>query len=112
MSRRRAALIVNPRSSGMTPARERKVVLDLRRELDVDVFRTERANHAPRIASDIVEQGDHDVIIACGGDGTANEVLNGMSLGDGTAEDRPAFAIVPAGGTNVMARSLGHPNHP
>lgn len=96
----------------MTPARERKVVLDLRREIDVDVFRTERANHAPRIASDIVEHGEHDLIIACGGDGTANEVLNGMQLGQDTAEDRPAFAIVPAGGTNVMSRSLGHPNHP
>src|SRR4051812_6401691 len=104
MPKRRAALIVNPKSSGMTPARERKVVLELRREIDVDVFRTERANHPPRIAQDIVESGDHDLIIACGGDGTANEVLNGMQLGDGTADERPAFAIVPAGGTNVMAR--------
>jgi diacylglycerol kinase family enzyme len=112
MPKRRAALIVNPRSSGMTPARERKIVLDLRREIDVDVYRTERANHAPRIAHDIVEQGEHDVIIACGGDGTANEVLNGMELGPDTAAERPAFAIVPAGGTNVMSRSLGHPNHP
>ena len=52
------------------------------------------------------------MIISCGGDGTANEILNGMSLADGTAEQRPIFAIVPAGGTNVLARSLGYPNHP
>lgn len=110
--RRRAALIVNPYSSGMTAARERRIVMDLREHLDVEVRRTERAGHAPRIAESIVQAGDHDVIIACGGDGTANEVLNGMSLGAGTADERPAFAIVPAGGTNVMTRSLGHPNHP
>lgn len=112
MPKRRAALIVNPKSSGMTPARERKIVLDLRVGIDVDVFRTERAGHASKIAHDLVEHGEHDLIIACGGDGTANEVLNGMDLGEGTADDRPAFAIIPAGGTNVMSRSLGHPNHP
>ena len=96
----------------MTAARERRIVTDLREHLDVEVRRTERAGHAPRIAQALVDAGDHDVIIACGGDGTANEVLNGMSLDTDTADARPAFAIVPAGGTNVMTRSLGHPNHP
>lgn len=105
-------MIVNPYSSGMTSAREKRIVTELREHFDVDVHRTERAGHAPKIAESIVDGNEHDVIIACGGDGTANEVLNGMSLADGTAEERPAFAIIPAGGTNVFSRSLGHPNHP
>ena len=110
--RPRAAMIVNPYSSGMTSRREREIVSRLRESMDVDVRRTERGGHAPHIARELVEAGELDVVIACGGDGTANEVLNGMSLGDHTAAERPAFAIVPAGGTNVLARSLGMPNHP
>lgn len=110
--RLRGALIVNPYSSGMTAKRERAIVQALREHIDLDVRRTERGGHAPKIAQELLEHASLDVIIACGGDGTANEVVNGMSLGTDTADQRPAFAIVPAGGTNVLARSLGFPNHP
>jgi diacylglycerol kinase family enzyme len=41
-----------------------------------------------------------------------NEVLTGLRLDMGTAERRPRVAIIPAGGTNVVARALGFPNHP
>lgn len=109
----RAAMIVNPYSSGMTARRERSIVLALRERMDLEVHRTERSGHAPLIAQDLMASGNGpDVIISCGGDGTANEVLNGMSLGTDTADARPAFAIIPGGGTNVLARSLGFPNHP
>lgn len=108
----RAAIIVNPYSSGMTSRREREIVKTLRETMDVEVRRTERGGHAPQLAREMIESGRVDVMIACGGDGTANEVLNGMSLGDNTADERPMFAIIPAGGTNVLARSLGFPNHP
>lgn len=110
--RPRCAVVVNPYSSGMTSARERVIVQRLREHCDVEVRRTERGGHAPRIAQEIVEDGTYDVIVTCGGDGTANEVLNGMGLAEGTADTRPAVAILPAGGTNVFARSLGMPNHP
>lgn len=110
--RPRAAMIVNPYSSGMTSRREREIVAELRRHMDVEVRRTERGGHAPKLARELIEGQELDVIIACGGDGTANEVLNGMALGADTADSRPAFAIVPAGGTNVFARAMGFPNHP
>ncbi|MEQ9188818.1 MAG: diacylglycerol kinase family protein [Cryomorphaceae bacterium] len=45
-----------------------------------------------------------DVVISCGGDGTNNEVLNGiMELNE---EDRPSLAIVPLGSGNDFARVL------
>lgn len=110
--RPRAALIVNPYSSGITSARERAIVRGLREHMDLEVRRTERGGHAPKIARELVDNGNLDVLIACGGDGTGNEVLNGMDLADATAETRPAFAVLPAGGTNVLARSIGMPNHP
>lgn len=108
----RAAMIVNPYSSGMTAKRERLIVQALREHMDLQVRRTERGGHAPKLAQELMAGGDLDVMISCGGDGTANEILNGMDLGSDTAEQRPAFAIVPAGGTNVLARSVGYPNHP
>lgn len=110
--RPRCVLVVNPYSSGMTSRRERTIVTILREHLDLDVRRTERGGHAPKIAREIVAADTHDVIISCGGDGTANEVLNGMSLAKDTAGNRPRIAILPAGGTNVVARSLGFANHP
>ncbi len=113
MGRRiRGAMIVNPYSSGMTSKREREIVTTLREHVDLEVRRTERGGHAPKLAQELMESGPLDVLISCGGDGTANEILNGMALGNDTAEERPAFAIVPAGGTNVLARSIGYPNHP
>jgi diacylglycerol kinase family enzyme len=108
----RGAMIVNPYSSGMTGKREREIVSELREHMDLTVRRTERGGHAPKLARELMDAGPLDVLISCGGDGTANEILNGMSLGNDTAADRPAFAIIPAGGTNVLARSIGYPNHP
>lgn len=107
----RAALVVNPYSSGMTSRREREIVALLREHMTVDVLRTERPGHAPELVRHACDNAV-DVIIACGGDGTANEVLNGMPLAAGTASSAPAFALIPAGGTNVFCRSLGLPNQP
>ena len=46
-----------------------------------------------------------DVVIAAGGDGTLNEVVNGL-VGN---EHRPKFGIIPAGTTNDFARAIGVP---
>ena len=83
----------------------------MREQANVDVLRTQRSGHAPELARQACADGV-DVVVACGGDGTANEVLNGMQLAANTADERPAFALIPAGGTNVFSRSLGVPNHP
>ena len=50
-------------------------------------------------------------LIALGGDGTVNEVVNGL-LTDGVHPDLPALGVVPGGSTNVFARALGLPNDP
>ena len=47
-----------------------------------------------------------DTIVACGGDGTVNEVLNGL---EGT---RVALGIIPAGTANDFARQVGIPEDP
>ena len=50
-------------------------------------------------------------MIALGGDGTVNEVVNGL-LADGPSPDLPASPCVPGGSANVFARALGLPNDP
>jgi diacylglycerol kinase family enzyme len=79
--------------------------------LELDVQRTQRSGHATELAREAREDG-YDLVIACGGDGTGNEVVNGLDLDTGTAQERPVFMLVPAGGTNVLCRALGLPNHP
>jgi diacylglycerol kinase family enzyme len=65
---------------------------------EVELRLTERARHAIELAG---EPGA-DVVVAMGGDGTVNEVVNGLPPG-------AAMAVVPAGATSVFARQLGLP---
>ena len=51
-------------------------------------------------------------VIALGGDGTANEIINGMLGDEGPGPDVPAFGIVPGGSANVFSRSIGFPQDP
>ena len=48
-------------------------------------------------------------MIVLGGDGTVNEVVNGL-LADGVDVGAPALAVVPGGSTNVFARAIGMPD--
>jgi YegS/Rv2252/BmrU family lipid kinase len=71
----------------------------------VDEAPTERVGHATELAARAVE-GGVDVVCAIGGDGTVNEVVNGM------AGSEVALAIIPTGTVNVMAIELGIPLDP
>ena len=63
-----------------------------------------RPGDAEAIATDAAEAG-HDRVVAVGGDGTVQEVVNGILSAHGTAE----MGIVPLGSGNDLARSLGVP---
>ena len=71
---------------------------------------TNHRGHAIEIGRDATRDGV-DVVIVHGGDGTVNEVVNGMLGEAGRAPPRwtaPAVGVVPGGSANVFARSLGH----
>jgi len=67
---------------------------------------TRRAGHAEQLAASAA--GNHDRVIAVGGDGTIQEVMNGLVNGAPAA----SIGIVPVGSGNDLARSLGLPRDP
>src|SRR3954452_4767608 len=106
----RALVVVNPRATAMSP-RERDVLAHaLGSETDLEVAETENRGHAAALACRAMRNGT-DVVVALGGDGTVNEVINGL-LTDGVHDAVPARGVVPAGSTNVFVRALGLPNDP
>jgi len=112
--RKRSLLVVNP-SATTTTSRTRDVLIAaLSRDLDVAVVTTEGRGHATELARKAAADGV-DVVIALGGDGTINEVVNGL-LADAPPErpaaSVPALGIVPGGSANVLARTLGLPRDP
>ncbi len=76
--------------------------------VDLDVERTEYRGHA----RDLAAAAAVDLVIVHGGDGSINEVVNGvMGREDGLAAGGggPLIAVIPGGGANVLARALGVP---
>ncbi|WP_049571048.1 diacylglycerol/lipid kinase family protein [Streptomyces sp. SBT349] len=106
----RALLVVNPVAT-TTSARTREVLTHaLASDLKLEVAATESRGHARDLAREAAERGSADVVIALGGDGTVNEVVNGLLAGGPDTGDLPRLAVVPGGSTNVFARALGLPN--
>jgi diacylglycerol kinase family enzyme len=91
-------LIVNPFSTNVTERRVRAVEAVLKPSRTVF---TERPGHATELAA----AARDDAIVVFGGDGSANEMLNGL-VGDGPV------GFLPGGGTSVLARALGLPRDP
>ena len=103
----RALLVVNPKATATTPGMRDVLAHALSSETKLDVVQTEARGHATSLARQAVDEG-LDVVVALGGDGTVNEVVNGL-LADGPASGLPALAVVPGGNANVFARALGLP---
>jgi diacylglycerol kinase family enzyme len=104
----RALLVVNHKAT-TTSVRSRDVLVRaLRSEVDLEVAYTRRRGHAVMLARAAGESGARLVVVH-GGDGTVNEVVNGLMATGDTARQRPALAVVPGGSTNVFARALGLP---
>jgi diacylglycerol kinase family enzyme len=104
----RGLLIVNPKASTGSRRRTRWVKKKLGAVLDLDVELSHRRGHGEELAKRAADQR-YDVVLSLGGDGTVNEVVNGLLAGGREADDAPVFAPIPAGSTNVFARALGLP---
>ena len=70
------------------------------------VFMTEKRGDAVDYAR--AEAGGADLVVACGGDGTLNEVMTGLRLGG----HKTPVGYIPCGSTNDFAAGLGLPLQP
>jgi diacylglycerol kinase family enzyme len=128
----RMLVIVNPYATGVRPAVRDRVLAALAERYTLEDRATEAPGHAVALASEAAEEG-FDVVAALGGDGTVNEVANGLraasangngaagatagrravaSRGTGAgggAAHGPALACLPGGQASIYARMLGMP---
>jgi diacylglycerol kinase (ATP) len=109
----RALLIYNP-SSGRNRARRAEKIARAAEVLrdagvTVDICATRDAGSAIVQTQNAVVAG-FDTIIACGGDGTVHEILNGLMLiGPGSGV---SLGVIPLGSGNLLATDLGVPRNP
>jgi diacylglycerol kinase family enzyme len=97
---KRALLIVNPYSTSVTRERVAEVEEALRARVEVATALTEAPGHATELAAGAA--GAADAVVVFSGDGTYNEVVNGV---DGALP----LGFLPGGGTSVLPRALGLP---
>ena len=102
----RAVLIVNPNATSTTPAGRDLLAHALESRVKLTVVHTDHRGHAIEIGRDAARDGV-DVLIVHGGDGTVNEVVNGILGEAGVGGPAPAVGVVPGGSANVFARALG-----
>lgn len=102
----RAVLIVNPNATSTTPAGRDLLAHALESRVELTVAHTDHRGHAIELAREATRAGV-DVLIVHGGDGTVNEVVNGILAESGTSGVGPAVGVVPGGSANVFARALG-----
>jgi YegS/Rv2252/BmrU family lipid kinase len=103
----RKCLIFNPKARGQKAEKLQHLLNQLARECHCKP--TTRAGEARELAAAAVNEG-FETVIAAGGDGTINEVTNGIGdAPDGFSKSR--LAVLPMGTINVFARELGIPSN-
>lgn len=107
----RVLLIYNP-SSGARRARRIAIIECVAHTLrsagiQIETCATTHAGSATSQAQQAIADG-FDTIISCGGDGTANEILNGLMLSSSDA----VMGVLPLGSGNLLATDLLLPRHP
>ena len=110
----KALIIANPESSTQNERLFRRVIPQLQ-EIPSMTLRaqfTHHPGHATQIAQEAIEGEDApDAIIMLGGDGTVNEVINGLKAAQAD-RPMPVLGVIPTGSANVFARALGFPAEP
>ena len=106
----RALLVANTFATTTDDNIQAQVVKELTKHLDLTVVNTSARNDAIDIARTAQQQG-FELVIGLGGDGTVNEIANGLLL-DGPNPDGPLLAAIPGGNGNVFARNMGLSENP
>ena len=101
----RGILIVNPYATSISGPVCDLVVHSLAGLVDVRVEKTRYRGHARELAA----AACGELVIVLGGDGSINEVVNGVMSQHNVGPEPPLIAVIPGGGGNVFAQALGLP---
>jgi diacylglycerol kinase family enzyme len=104
-----ALLVVNPQATATTPAGRDVLAHALASDVKLEILETSHRGHAAEAAAQAARDG-FDLVVAHGGDGTVNEVVNGLL--SATDAQTPMLGVVPGGSANVFAGALGLPRDP
>ena len=104
---KRARLIYNPTSGQEIIKKNIAEVLDVLEDVgyETSAYQTTPEPFSAQKEAERAAKAGFDLIVAAGGDGTINEVVNGVA----PLEDRPRLAFIPTGTTNDYARALKIP---
>lgn len=105
---KRLHLIINPNAGTRQARRFLPEIISVfnRAGYLCSVFVTEKRGDAADFARD--HAGEADLVVACGGDGTLNEVITGLQAGG----HKPRLGYIPCGSTNDFANGIGLPAAP
>jgi diacylglycerol kinase family enzyme len=106
----RALVVINPAATSTSATMRDVLVGALASELKLDVVETTHRGHGRELGKQAAADG-MDLVVSVGGDGTVNEVVNGL-LTSGPAPHLPMLAVVPGGSTNVFSRALRRSRDP
>lgn len=106
---KKARVIYNPTSGKELVKRNLADILQVLEDAgyEASAFATTPAPDSARDEAHRVAKLGFDLVVAAGGDGTINEVVNGIA----PLKKRPKMAIIPAGTTNDYARALKIPRN-
>ena len=103
--------MVNPQATATSAAGRDVLAHALASDVQLEIVETSYRGHAVDAAARAVADG-FDLVVAHGGDGTVNEVVNGLLAECPDPVDAPSLGVVPGGSANVFARALGLPRDP
>jgi YegS/Rv2252/BmrU family lipid kinase len=108
MGHKKASLVINPRM-GENIAKLTDIIAVLSAaDWSTDIALKEFGGHTMELAAKAAEK-DYDLVIAYGGDGTLNQVVNGVM---NTKNQHSTVGIIPGGTANVWAGEVGVPDDP
>jgi len=106
----RTLLVANTFATSTDDTIQAQVISELSKHLEITAINTSARNDAIEIAKSAQQQG-FELVIGLGGDGTVNEIANGLLL-DGPNPEGPLLAAIPGGNGNVFARNMGLSENP
>ena len=105
-------LILNPHAGAAKGSKDKEKIINILKNkgFSVDVYLSEYPKHIIKITSELIKKG-HRKIIMAGGDGSLNEVVNGIFSQPEVPPEAITVAMIPVGTGNDWIKTFAIPNN-